>query len=656
MRILWVSNAPWSPTGYGTQTKATVPQLQRLGHEVAILAFYGVDGGILDWRGTRVYPKLNHRYGQDAIAPHAEHAGAELVITLMDAWVCEPDRFPRQVWAPWFPIDHAPMPDMVARQVARAFFPITMAPFGKRMCDASGLEAGYVPHAIDTSVFAPIDRRRARELTSLPQDRFIVGMVAANKGNPSRKAFAEQLRGFKLFQQQHRDAVLYLHTSTGQYERDAVNLLTLCDHLDLVPGRDVLFVDQYGYRLGCDERLMVALYNSFDVLLSVSAGEGFGVPIVEAQACGTPVIVGDWTAMSDLAFPGSLAIATGEAAEDYTPMGAYQWRVFPAAVADALGQIYAHTPERGPLRTAALAFDSVTVADQHWQPTLVEIERRMAERGRPVRPATAPHQHTWLKTGLYGPDGALFIPCQDPTCEAALRLAHTQDTQGRVVGGWGMQAGDIPLTIEDAPDGAVAKIVCKEITQSYHLDALDLQPGDVVIDIGAHVGVVSTYLAKRYAGIRIIAVEPVPANVERLRRNLVANGVADQVEVIARAVTSDGRMVAIRGDLSSNSGGSGLHGRGTVLCTVGSMTLAELVRMAGGARVALLKIDCEGAEYEILQAHDAPLDHIDRLVGEFHPLPGEQSDALAQHCATYIPEVVIGGTRVRVARTNGVLV
>jgi glycosyltransferase involved in cell wall biosynthesis len=45
---------------------------------------------------------------------------------------------------------------------------------------------------------------------------------------------------------------------------------------------------------------MSMLFNSFDVLLNPSAGEGFGVPIVEAQACGTPAIVTDFSAMSEV--------------------------------------------------------------------------------------------------------------------------------------------------------------------------------------------------------------------------------------------------------------------------------------------------------------------------------------------------------------------
>ena len=45
---------------------------------------------------------------------------------------------------------------------------------------------------------------------------------------------------------------------------------------------------------------MVLIYRATDVLLNPSLGEGFGIPIMEAQSCGTPVIANDWTSMTEL--------------------------------------------------------------------------------------------------------------------------------------------------------------------------------------------------------------------------------------------------------------------------------------------------------------------------------------------------------------------
>ena len=51
MRIAWLSNAPWARTGYGTQCNLFAPRMKALGHEVAVICFYGLEGGTLMWNG-----------------------------------------------------------------------------------------------------------------------------------------------------------------------------------------------------------------------------------------------------------------------------------------------------------------------------------------------------------------------------------------------------------------------------------------------------------------------------------------------------------------------------------------------------------------------------------------------------------------------------
>ena len=59
--------------------------------------------------------------------------------------------------------------------------------------------------------------------------------------------------------------------------------------------------DRFAVRQGYPEKHMAAFYSAFDVLLSTSYGEGFGIPTVEAQACGTRVITSNFAASKDLA-------------------------------------------------------------------------------------------------------------------------------------------------------------------------------------------------------------------------------------------------------------------------------------------------------------------------------------------------------------------
>ena len=55
MRILTHSNAPFVNTGYSGQVRQLLPRFQALGHEVAVVANFGVSGATLNWNGVPVY-------------------------------------------------------------------------------------------------------------------------------------------------------------------------------------------------------------------------------------------------------------------------------------------------------------------------------------------------------------------------------------------------------------------------------------------------------------------------------------------------------------------------------------------------------------------------------------------------------------------------
>lgn len=378
MKINWFSNSIWARSGYGNQTAVFVPRLQGLGHQMSITAFYGLEGAIINLGDIPIYPRGHAMYGQDVWSAHAYHAGADVCISLLDAWVFEPQNNPHHIpWVPWFPVDMDPLPERIRERVQLALKRIVFSQFGQKMVNNAGLDCYYVPHGVDTKVFAPGDRKAAIETTGLPKDRFIVGMVAANKGNPSRKAFTPQLEAFAMFHQKHDDAFLYLHTNRSERGEGAgVNLPELLKYLGLVEGRDYSFCDQYQNMLGFPDNYMAALYNAFDVHMLVSMGEGFGIPILEAQACGCPVIVGDWTSMSELCFSG-WKVSQREAVKWWTPLAAYQWFPQPEAVANRLEAAY-HARDidsmRDRARNGALKFDADRVTEKYWKPVLENIE------------------------------------------------------------------------------------------------------------------------------------------------------------------------------------------------------------------------------------------------------------------------------------------
>ena len=133
---------------------------------------------------------------------------------------------------------------------------------------------------------------------------------------------------------------------------------------------------------------MAMLYNSFDVLSLTSAGEGFGIPLIEAQACGVPVVSAHNTAMPELTFAG---VCVTEMYPWWTQLASWQQIPQVDAIVYAYEDLYeqiTRTPGRraelaAQARAGALAYDWDRVVAEFWQPFLADLE---AER----QPASLP--------------------------------------------------------------------------------------------------------------------------------------------------------------------------------------------------------------------------------------------------------------------------
>ena len=345
---------------------------------------YGIEGVASMWNGIKLYPRGMAPYSDDILTAHwMDWANGNkelpaLLMTLFDVWVLKSPSV-NQITniASWVPIDHAPCPSEVVDWCKRPNVkPIAMSQFGLRMLEAEGVEAFYAPHGIDAA-FKPTPKWSngqrewtGRELMQIPDDKFVVMMNAANKGqNPSRKSFGENLLAFGIFAETRPDAILYLHT-----ERDGamggINLVPLLEACGIQP-HQYKIVDQYSYRAGFPQGALAAMYTAADVLLACSMGEGFGIPVIEAQACGTQVIVSDFTAQPEL-------VGAGWAVDVQPFWDAHQksWFCTPQvpSILEALKDAY-ETP-RGTNQTAvdfASRYDADEVWATHWKPIMKEL-------------------------------------------------------------------------------------------------------------------------------------------------------------------------------------------------------------------------------------------------------------------------------------------
>ena len=157
----------------------------------------------------------------------------------------------------------------------------------------------------------------------------------------------------------------------------------------------------------------------------------------------------------------------------------------------------------------------------------------------------------------------------------------------------------------------------------YEKHGIALQDGWIVVDIGAGLGDFSVLAAHQFPNNQVYAYEPFKESFTLLERNLASNKI-NNVHIFQQAVGQTGALML---DLSGNEplqiqshstqSSTGEHPERTVEVT--SLALSELFVQNGIRRCDLLKMDCEGAEYDILlNAKPEAMERVQRLVMEYH--------------------------------------
>ena len=193
------------------------------------------------------------------------------------------------------------------------------------------------------------------------------------------------------------------------------------------------------------------------------------------------------------------------------------------------------------------------------------------------------------------------------------------------------------------PLGNVARICTRDTTNDGAL-AYGLMTGDEyrladlplltgwAIDVGAHIGAITVALAIDNPGLRVIAVEALPQNVDMIIANRDANGLEQMVTVVhgAAAAPGDGpAAISFAWDRTDPAvidtpyvresryiGNMLREDQGGETITVDPVSLDDLMDRFAIERVALVKIDCEGCEFRFLRS--PRIGDVERIVGEYH--------------------------------------
>jgi len=384
LRVLWQSNAPWSPSGYSQQTV----DLKRLflangwdGSNFGMINMFGQNGGkFYDADDILNYPSIDHVMGSDAMIHHGNDFKADIIISLQDVWPLNPadlQQVPRFI--PWVPVDYDPVPKPLLNNLRFANRIISMSKFGEKQLQDNGFASTYIPHGVDTNVFYPMDKKKRKIELGLDPNMFVFGMVSANKEqfNP-RKSFQQVLEAFALFLQKKPNSLLYIHTDPdfpgGFPLKQLAEFLGISNH--------IAFPERYKQKYNTTKEDMNLIYNTFDCLLSPSSSEGFCIPVIEAQACGVPVIVNDWTSMPELIIEGETGykVKRDDRLRIYYPIGSYL--LFPDYVdlyekMLKINGMFTEKMGQAARKWAVSQYDQTMLFQTKWLPFLENIEREI---------------------------------------------------------------------------------------------------------------------------------------------------------------------------------------------------------------------------------------------------------------------------------------
>jgi FkbM family methyltransferase len=147
---------------------------------------------------------------------------------------------------------------------------------------------------------------------------------------------------------------------------------------------------------------------------------------------------------------------------------------------------------------------------------------------------------------------------------------------------------------------------------------LVFRDGDVILDIGANEGIFSIMMARLFPHTRVVALEPVPRTFYQMIRNIGLNGMNIMALNIGVGAERGIQNLIVSKEFSGGSTGYCTFDPKTQFkAEVDIYKLDDVFNVAGIDRVRLLKIDCEGAEYDALYPCTV-LNRVDCMVGEFH--------------------------------------
>lgn len=308
MRILSYGDNPLTSTGYGTVWFNLLRDWAKLrpDWEFMHVGWQSRDRPHKTVEGYTMLPMKQNEYGYDTVYKYLMDYKPDFLVTLCDvgwqAGYIEHVFKAKQAgwkgkWIAYTPVDTHEWTMTWDETFDAPDINVAMAQFGYDVMKKHNVKNPYlIKHGVDLESFKPMDKEAMKERFGLG-GKFTVGFVGRNQ---IRKMIDRILFGFKIFAEGKDDVALVLHTDQEppqqgwslpymQWKLKIEDKLKLTKtNLDII-GRQMLQPSN-----------MNDIYNMMNVFCYGTGGEGFGLPGIECQAAGVPLLMTDCTTALDL--------------------------------------------------------------------------------------------------------------------------------------------------------------------------------------------------------------------------------------------------------------------------------------------------------------------------------------------------------------------
>jgi len=269
-------------------------------HKIAAFTSVGIDNWEAEIDGVNCYPGLGQKIvGEDVILNHYADFKADLLWVQMDSWcftkLYDYSAQRRLNLVMYIPIDFYPIPKYLIQRLSKAYGIVTMNQWAQDELRKAGLNnvLGYIYHGFNPSACKKYGKTKReviekfkgfRRALGANEKDFLITIVAANQ---PRKSWGQWFEGIKIFIDENPDINVKVYCHTIANISGGFNLGELVEFYGL---KNVRIAQFYPYWLGrISEEQMAKMYAVSDVTLEANI-EGFGMPVVESWANGTPSI------------------------------------------------------------------------------------------------------------------------------------------------------------------------------------------------------------------------------------------------------------------------------------------------------------------------------------------------------------------------------